>query len=158
MLCSTACAAALERSSTGRMTTWLRTPTRPFSRLKPKKVAFERSCIFIPPCLPTLGFHVMDMQMLALRNGLHHLADVHAVLDYGVARLVVAQRDLVADRDVALRLHFDVFVVFHDPAGERLPGLHALDHDDANAVAFLVHHEMNHSAAILIRCSIAAAS
>ena len=33
MLFSTACAAALERSSTGRMMTWLRTPTRPFSRL-----------------------------------------------------------------------------------------------------------------------------
>ena len=32
MLCATASAAALDRSSSGRMITWLRTPTRPFSR------------------------------------------------------------------------------------------------------------------------------
>jgi hypothetical protein len=33
MLFATASAAAFEMSSTGRMMTWLRTPTRPFSRL-----------------------------------------------------------------------------------------------------------------------------
>ena len=32
MLLATASATAFERSSTGRMMTWLRTPTRPFSR------------------------------------------------------------------------------------------------------------------------------
>ena len=32
MLLATASQAALEMSSTGRITTWLRTPTRPFSR------------------------------------------------------------------------------------------------------------------------------
>src|SRR6478672_6628439 len=37
MLLATASQAALERSSSGRMTTWLRTPTRPFSRRQPMK-------------------------------------------------------------------------------------------------------------------------
>src|SRR5215472_6961449 len=37
MLLATASQAALERSSSGRMTTWLRTPTRPFSRRQPRK-------------------------------------------------------------------------------------------------------------------------
>ncbi len=35
MLLATASQAAFERSSSGRMTTWLRTPTRPFSRRQP---------------------------------------------------------------------------------------------------------------------------
>src|SRR5688572_17727065 len=38
MLFATASQAALERSSRGRMMTWLRTPTRPFSRRQPWKV------------------------------------------------------------------------------------------------------------------------
>src|SRR6476659_1600584 len=37
-LCATASAAALERSSTGSTITWLRTPTRPFSRRYPQKL------------------------------------------------------------------------------------------------------------------------
>ena len=53
--------------------------------------------------------------------------------------MLLEQRDLVADGDVALRLHFDVLVVLHDPAGERLPGLHAFHHDDADAVALVYH-------------------
>jgi hypothetical protein len=50
----------------------------------------------------------------------------------------------VADGNVALGADLDVLVVLHDPAVERLPGLHAFDDDDAHAVAFLMHHEMNH--------------
>src|SRR5208282_5648201 len=41
MLLATASQAALERSSSGRMTTWLRTPTRPFSRRQPEKRMFD---------------------------------------------------------------------------------------------------------------------
>ncbi len=97
--------------------------------------------------VPTLRFDVMDVQMLALADRLDHLADVDAVLDHRVAGLVVLERDLVADRDVALRRHHrEVLVVFHDPAGERLAGLHAFDHDDADAIAFFVDNEMNHGA------------
>ena len=36
MLLATASQAAFDRSSSGRMTTWLRTPTRPFSRRQPQ--------------------------------------------------------------------------------------------------------------------------
>src|SRR3954466_6600146 len=83
--------------------------------------------------------------MLALGDRRDHLADVDAVLDDGIAGPVVLERDLVTDRDIALRRHDDVFVVLHDPAGERLPGLDAFDDDDAHAVALLVHDEMNHT-------------
>jgi hypothetical protein len=86
----------------------------------------------------------MHMQVLALGDGLHHLADVDAVLDDGVALSIVLQRDLVADRDVVLRDDLDLLVIFHDPAGEVLAGLDPFDDDDTDAVAFLVHHEMNH--------------
>src|SRR5688500_5300347 len=97
------------------------------------------------------------MQMLALCDRLYHLADVDAVFDHRVAGLVVAQRKLVADRDVALRGDADVLVVLHDPAVERLAGFHAFDDDDADPVALLVHHEVDHDV-ILIAWSTAAAS
>ena len=82
--------------------------------------------------------------MLARRDGRHHTADVHAVLDH---RRVLRERldgELVPDRDVGLRVHLDFPVLVHDPAGELLAGLHALDHDDADGIAFVVHHEMDH--------------
>src|SRR5712671_7834733 len=41
MLCATDSQAELERSSSGRITTWLRTPTRPFSRRQPENVMFD---------------------------------------------------------------------------------------------------------------------
>jgi hypothetical protein len=39
MLLATASQAAFDRSSSGRMTTWLRTPTRPFLRRQPQNVS-----------------------------------------------------------------------------------------------------------------------
>src|SRR5262245_10069604 len=83
--------------------------------------------------------------MLAARDRRDDLADVDAVLDHGVARLVVLERDLVPDRDVALRLDPELLVVLHDPAGELLALFHAFHHDDADAIALFMHHEMNHS-------------
>src|SRR5204862_7796201 len=80
MLFSTACAAALDRSSTGRMTTWLRTPTRPFSRLYPRNVDLPRS-MFAPS--PTLRLDVVDMGVLAHADRRDDAPDVHAVLDDG---------------------------------------------------------------------------
>src|ERR1041385_422281 len=91
----------------------------------------------------------MHVQVLALADGLHHLADVDAVFDDRIADLVVLERELVADGDITLRYHLYVLVVFHDPALERLAGLDALHHHDADAVAFLVDHEMNHLRALL---------
>ena len=60
--------------------------------------------------------------------------------------------------------HADFLVVLHDPADQLLARLHALDDDDADAVALLVHHEMNHAflrnhlPGILCACPAAAAS
>src|SRR2546423_6615279 len=85
------------------------------------------------------------MHMLAPGDRSHHFADVDAVLDDRVALAVVAQRELVADGNVVLRHDFEVLVLFHDPAVDMLPGLHAFHDDDADAVALLVHHEMNHA-------------
>src|SRR3954463_11367171 len=83
--------------------------------------------------------------MLALGDRLYHAADVHAVLDDRIALAIVLQRELVADGNVVPRHDLDVLVVFHDPAGEMLARLHPFDDDDADAVALLVHHEMNHA-------------
>src|SRR5690348_8027919 len=87
----------------------------------------------------------MDVQVLAFCDRLYHSSDVDAVLDDGVAFAIVAQRELVADGDVVPRHHLDVLVVFHDPASEMLAGLYSFHDDDTNAVAFLVHHKMDHA-------------
>src|SRR5262245_47467269 len=87
LLFSTDCAAALDRSSTGSTITWLRTPTRLFSRTYPLKLAFERSMLMSPP----LRLDVLHVRVLALGDRRHDLADIDPVLDDGVARLVVLQ-------------------------------------------------------------------
>src|SRR3954470_20863886 len=101
-LFATASAAAFDRSSTGRMITWLRTPTRPFSRRYPWKVDLPRlMSIGSPP----FRLDVVDMRMLAHLDGRHHAADVHAVLDD--RRFLVERPDgeLVPDGNVRHRLH-----------------------------------------------------
>src|SRR3954470_24038349 len=87
--------------------------------------------------------------MLAPRDRLHHFADVDAVLDHRVAGPVVAQGDLVADRNFAFGGDLDVLVVLHDPAVQRLAGADAFDDHDAYAVAFFMHDEMNHACSVI---------
>src|SRR5215207_1003205 len=118
MLLATASQAALERSSSGRMTTWLRTPTRPFSRRQPVTVPLPLD-FFIAIVLPPLGLEIVHVHVLALPDRLHHAADVLTVLDGGVAFLEVGQRDLVADRDILLHRHGERGIALRDDA-ERL--------------------------------------
>src|SRR5688572_6053367 len=96
--------------------------------------------------LPALGLEVLHVRVLAARDGRDDLADVDAVLDDGVPRLVILERDLVADRDVAPGGDLELLVILHDPAHQLLALLHALDDDDADAVALLMHDKMDHSA------------
>src|SRR6185295_7399873 len=85
------------------------------------------------------------MRVLAARDRRHHLADVDAVLDHRVPRFVVFQCQFVADRDVAFGGDAYFLVVLHDPADQFLALLHALDDDHADAIAFFMHDEMDHS-------------
>ena len=56
------------------MTTWLRTPTRPFSRRQPVTVPLP--FFFAMLASPALGLEVMDVDVLALLDGLHDASDV----------------------------------------------------------------------------------
>src|SRR5712671_2691499 len=149
MLFATASHAALERSSTGRTRTWLRTPTRPLSRLYPRNVVLLRSML-CGPCgtlewlSPALGLDIVHVGVLAHLDGRNGAPDVHAVLDHGVTVFELSDRELVPDGDIVLRADLDVLVLVHDPAGQLLPCLHALDDDHSDGIVFVVHHEMNH--------------
>src|SRR5882672_3061874 len=147
MLFATASHAALERSSTGRTRTWLRTPTRPLSRLYPWNVALLRAML-CEPCgtllSPALGLDIVHVGVLAHLDRRNGAPDVHAVLDHGVAVLELSDRELVADGDIVLRADLDVLVLVHDPAGQLLPCLHPLDDDHSDGIVFVVHYEMNH--------------
>src|SRR4051812_41898392 len=92
---------------------------------------------------PALGLDVMNMEVLAAADRRDDAADVDAVLDHRVAGLVVAQGDLVTDRDVIPGDDRDVPVLLHDPAGQLLAGLDPLDDDDADAVPVLMDDEMD---------------
>src|SRR5687767_10857337 len=107
MLLATASHAEFDRSSSGRISTWLRTPTRPFSRRQPWKLRLPRGLLRLPLVLlvmavasPALGLEVLGVDVLADARVGDHLADVLAVLDDGVALLQRLERHLVADRDV----------------------------------------------------------
>src|SRR6516165_1051397 len=146
-LLATASQAALERSSSGRITTWLRTPTRPFSRRQPRK----RKSGFARPRLPfdllaivspALGLEILHVHVHAdVRIG-DHLADVFAVLDDGVARPERAQRYLVTDRNVLRGLERDGLVGLGDDAEHLGATLQPLDDDDADVVLRTVNQEV----------------
>src|SRR2546421_2425646 len=148
MLFATASQAALERSSTGRMRTWFRTPTRPSSRRYPRNVALLRSMLDLKRNVewlsPALGLDIVHVGVLTHLDGRNRASDVHAVLDHRVAAPELADRELVAYGDVALRPHLDLPVLVHDPSGQFLPCLHALHDDHSHGVVLIVHHEMNH--------------
>src|SRR6476619_957306 len=86
MLWATASHAAFDRSSSGRITTWLRTPTRPFSRRQPRKLRLlpllrRLPLVFVAMELwpsPALGLEVLDVDVLAHAGVGDHAADVLA--------------------------------------------------------------------------------
>src|SRR5262245_34050367 len=133
MLWATASHAALERSSSGRTITWLRTPTRPFSRRHPVIVPL-RFALLIAITLPALGLEIVHVHVLALLDALHEAPDVLAVLDRRVAVLEVGERDLVADRNVVLHRNGERRVVLGDDAERLGAGREALDHHHGHIV------------------------
>src|SRR6478609_7956357 len=149
-LCATASAAALDRSSTGSTMTWLRTPTRPFSRRYPWNVFCMVVLLWAARgaaagrWLPALGLDVVHVRVGAARDRLDHLADVHAVLDDGVAGREVAQRHLVPERDVLRAGQRERTVLVEDEAGESHAGLDPFDDDDGDGVLRVVQHAMDH--------------
>src|SRR5882672_8803668 len=111
-LLATASLAAFDRSSSGRITTWLRTPTRPFSRRQPRKLRLLPLLRRLPLVFaaivwgpsPALGLEVLNVDMLAHGRVGAHAADVRAVLEDRLAFLEGLEGHLVADRDVVLGL------------------------------------------------------
>src|SRR6266511_2352882 len=152
MLWATASQAALERSSSGRMTTWLRTPTRPFSRRQPMKVPFFFAMMRRP--LPALGFEIVDVHVLALLDVLHEAADVLAVLDGGIALFQVGERDLVTDRDILLHGHGERRVVLRHHAEGLGAGRQSLDHHAGDIVLGAMRQDVGD--AVLLACRLGA--
>src|SRR5215510_2992135 len=93
---------------------------------------------------PALGLHIVHVGMLADLDVGDRFSDVEAVLDDGVAPADRAGGELVPDRDVVERFDLQRRIVLHQPAGQLLPGLDALDDDDADGILLVVNQEMNH--------------
>jgi hypothetical protein len=70
------------------------------------------------------------------------LADVLAVFDGGVALLQVLQRDLVADRHIALGGQAEGGIVVGDAAQHVGAGGQALDHDDPDIVGLFMDEKV----------------
>jgi len=86
----------------------------------------------------------VHVSVLALGDRLHHLADVHTVLDDGVAHRQVLQRDLVAEGYVLHAGQRDGAIFVEDEAGQRRPGLDAFDDDDRDRIGRIVQYAMDH--------------
>ena len=84
--------------------------------------------------LPALGLDVVDVRVLARLRSARPPCRCRTPYLNRVAGLDVLQRDLVADRDVLLRLELERLVGLVDDAQHVGAGLHALDHDDADGV------------------------
>ena len=74
----------------------------------------------------------------------HYLANIRAVLDYGIAALHCLDRKLVPDGYVAGRLEFNLYILIHDPAGQFVSSLYALDHDYTDTVTLVMHNKIYH--------------
>src|SRR5262245_61358706 len=134
MLLATASLDALDRSSSGRTITWLRTPTRPFSRRQPRKLPFFPFPLFLVIASPAFGLEIVHVYVLAFLDALHEAPDVLAVLDGGVALLEVGERHLVADGNVVLHRNREARIVLgHDAKGFGA-GLKVFDHDHRHVV------------------------
>ena len=96
--------------------------------------------------------------MLALADRLHDLADVHAVLDDGIADGHVFQRHLVADRNVLAALEFDGAVFVENQAGEFRSGADTLNDDDGDAVVGVVQYAMDHGKFLAVEAPVPAPS
>src|SRR3546814_714069 len=92
--------------------------------------------------LPLRRLEVMDVDVIALADVGHGLADGLAVLDDRITILDGLQGDLVTDRDGVQRLYLDRLVGFHDPSGQFLAGCNVLGDDDADGVPLVVNDEM----------------
>src|SRR6185437_788229 len=140
MLLATASQAAFDRSSSGRMATWLRTATRPFSRRQPMNFMFD---LPLPLAMsPPLGLEIVDVDVLALGDISDRLADILAVFPYGVALLDVDQRDLVPDRNVHSCPELERRVVGCHHAQHVGSGLEPFNHHHANRVLFIMHQQL----------------
>ena len=92
---------------------------------------------------PPFGFHVVHVYVLAGLDRLDDPADLAAVLDHVVARLVIFQRDLVPERDVHRGLGAQRLVGVERSPFQGLPGFD-VDDGDADGVAFIVDQKLNH--------------
>src|SRR5262245_61012790 len=134
MLLATASLDAFDRSSSGRMITWLRTPTRPFSRRHAVTWLFPFWFFFFAMMSPALGLEVLDVDVLALLHRRDEAADVFAVLDRRISGLEIVECHLVADRNVVLHRDRERRVVLGDDAERIGAGTQALHHDHRDVV------------------------
>src|SRR5262245_5159772 len=150
MLLATASQAALERSSSGRMRTWLRTPTRPLSRRQPRKLKLLRDLARLPFAFvaiavslsPPLGLEVVHVHVLADSGIGNHAADVLAVLDDGVALFEALQRHLVADGNGGFRLELQRLIGFCDDTQHVGAAGEPFDDDDAHIILGAVNQKL----------------
>src|SRR5215831_13826258 len=141
MLLATASLAALERSSSGRTITWLRTPTRAFSRRQPRKLRLPAELPRLPSDLvamilpsPAIGLEILHVHVLTGGSIGRHAADVLAILDDGVATLQGLERHLVTDRDIVAGFERQRLVGRGDDTQHLGAGTQSLDDHDANVV------------------------
>ena len=92
--------------------------------------------------LPSLGFQIVDVHMIARARIGDHFTDVLAVFDNRVAGFEVGERHLVPDRNIGFGLEVQGGVVFGDDAEHVGAGFQPFDDNDTDIVLGAVNEKM----------------
>ena len=84
------------------------------------------------------------MDMLPLLDGLNDLSDIMAILYDRIADSEVLQSYFVTDGNVVLRFTFYCCIAIHDPSRQGISLFHIFNHNNANAIAWFMYHELIH--------------
>lgn len=96
--------------------------------------------------LPLARFQVVDVDVIARRNVSNGMTNVLAVFQDRFAIADVLEGKLVPQRDGVIHFHADGFVRVHDPAGQILSSLNALNDNHTNGVAFVMDQKIGRCA------------
>src|SRR5258705_11209203 len=95
---------------------------------------------------PAFRLDVVDMGVLAYLDGRHGPADVDAVLDHRVVGLQLADRELVADRDVVFFMDQDKEIKVHEKNNMPRLGSHGISVYACDWISLALSMVLPHSA------------
>jgi hypothetical protein len=91
------------------------------------------------PLLPTLGFEIVGVDVVALFDIGNELADVLTIFDRRIAGRNILERDLVADRHIGIGVKLEARIVMRDDTQHLSSSRQAFDNNNADIVCVIMN-------------------